>query len=170
MAAVTESRQLEILSQIYQIRLLDALREKLGAAYAPQVANNWPLDLENGGDFLAVSQLAPSAIPEFFATADKIAADLIARPPGADELARVTEPLKQQLSRASSSSAFFMYQLEGATTDPSKFTALRTLLTDLTQTTPAAMQTLAAKYLAPEKSWRLVVMPEAGKGVVGSTK
>jgi len=160
MTNIAESRQLEILSQLFQNRLLDAMREKLGASYSPQVYNSWPMDLDNGGAIIALAQLQPKAVPVFFATADEIAAQLIAHPPSADELARVTEPLKQQLTRAYTSSAFFMNQLEGASEDPRKFAALRTLLPDMTRTTPEAMQVLAAKYLRRGKSWRVAVIPE----------
>jgi zinc protease len=52
-----------------------------------------------------------------------------------------------------------MYQLEGATQDPSRITALRTLLSDYTQTTPQKMQELAARYLSPDKGWMLEVVP-----------
>ncbi len=54
-----------------------------------------------------------------------------------------------------------MYQLEGATADPGRFTALRTVLSDYTQTTPEKMQALAQRYLDPAKGWRLAVVPEA---------
>ncbi len=168
-ANVTESRQLEILTQVFQNRMLDAMREKLGASYAPQVYNNWPVDLDSGGGVIALAQLQPKGLPIFFATADEIAADLVARPPSADELARVTEPLKQQLTRAYTSSAFFMGQLEGASSDPRKFAALRTLLPDMTRTTPAAMQALAAKYLQRAKSWRIAIIPEGQKLVTELT-
>ncbi len=164
MAGITESRQLEILTQLFTNRLLDRMREKLGASYAPQVVNSWPVDLDSGGSISAFAQIQPAATPAFFAAAQEIAADLIARPPSDDELTRVTEPLRQQITRATTSSAFFMNQLEGATSDPSRFAAVRSILTDYTQTTPQAMQALAAKYLDPQKSWRLAVVPEA-KGV-----
>jgi zinc protease len=163
MTQISESRQLEILSQVFQNRLLDAMREKLGASYAPQVYNSWPTDLDSGGAIIAMAQLQPKAVPVFFATADEIAAQLVAAPPSADELARVTEPLKQQLTRAYTSSAFFMGQLEGASEDPRKFAALRSLLPDMTRTTPQAMQALAAKYLRRGGSWRVAVIPEGQK-------
>ncbi len=162
MAGISESRQLEILSQLFTNRLMDAMRERLGASYAPQVVNNWPLDLSSGGSIMAFAQLQPSATGAFFAAAQEIAADLSARPPGADELTRVIEPLRQQLTRATTSSAFFMGQLEGATQDPSRFAAVRSLLTDFTQTTPEKMQALARKYLDPQKGWRLAVVPQGG--------
>ncbi len=160
-AGIGESRQLEILTQLFTNRLLDRMREKLGASYSPQVVSSWPVDLDNGGSISAIAQLQPSAVPAFFDAAQGIAADLVARPPGADELARVTEPLRQQVTRASTSSAFFMYQLEGATTDPARIASIRTLLTDFTQTTPEKMQALAKRYLDPAKGWRLAIVPES---------
>ena len=160
MAGVRESRQLEILSQLFSNRLLDAMREKLGASYAPQVVSQWPVDLANGGAISAMAQLQPSAVPVFFTTVRDIAADLIARPASDDELARVIEPLRQQITRAATGSAFFMYQLEGATTEPAKFDALRTLLYDYTHATPGAMQVLASRYLGPDRKWELAVMPQ----------
>ncbi len=160
MAGVRESRQLEILSQLFTIRLMDAMREKLGASYAPQVVANWPLDLDNGGSLMALAQLQPTAVPTFFATADTIAADLTMRPATPDEIARVTEPLRQQLTRASSSSAFFMFQIEGATEDPSRIAALRTLLSDYTRITPEELVALAKKYLGAGRSAKIAVIPE----------
>lgn len=160
---ITESRQLEILTQIFSNRLMDAVREKTGSAYAPQVVSTWPLDLTTGGSIAAMAQTQPSAVPAFFEAADEIAADLIANPPSADEIARVTEPLRQQVTRAATGAAFFMWQLEGATQDPARIAAIRTILTDYTQTTPQEMQALAARYLGKGKSWRLEVMPQPGK-------
>lgn len=168
--SISESRQLEILSNLFQNRLLDALRERLGEAYAPQVFNAWPQDLENGGSVTALAQLSPEAVPAFFATAEQIAADLVAKPVTPDELERVIEPLRQQISRASTSSAFFMYQLEGGSSEPAKFNGLRTLLSDYTRTTPEAMQALARKYLQPGQSWRAAVLPQGKASAAAVTE
>ncbi len=161
---ITESRQIELLTQLFTNRLMDAMREKLGASYAPQVYSTWPLDLDSGGSINAVAQLQPDAVPAFFATAQQIAADLVAKPVTADELGRVIEPMRQRVTRASTSAAFFMYQLEGATTDPTRIGAIRSILRDYTVTTPEQMQALAARYLHPDKSWRLSVLPQEKTG------
>ena len=162
-AGIQESRQLEILTQLFTNRLMDAIREKTGASYAPQVFSNWPVDLDSGGSITAIAQLEPSVIPVFFRTAQDIAGDLAKAPPSADELARVIEPLRQQVTRAATSSAFFMYQLEGATADPRRLDSVRSVLTDYTQTTPEKMQALAAKYLGNGKAWKLEVIPDAAR-------
>ncbi|MCB2048095.1 MAG: insulinase family protein [Novosphingobium sp.] len=161
---IAESRQLEILSQLFTNRLLDGVREKLGVSYAPYVYSTWPVDLQAGGSITAVAQVAPKDVPVFFKVAEEIAADLIAHPATSDELERVLEPLRQQVTRAASSSGFFMQELEGATQDAQRIGSIRTILNDYTKTSPQAMQALAARYLAKGKSWRLAVLPEDQAG------
>ncbi len=160
MPGVHESRRLQVLTEVFTNRLLAAMREKLGASYAPQVFSEWPLDVNDGGSVTALAQLQPQIVPEFFKIADQIAADLAAAPPTAEELALVIEPLRQQITRASTSTAFFMYQVEGGTEDPSRFGAVRSILTDYTRITPADVQALARRYLVRDKSWRMAVIPQ----------
>ena len=157
---ISESRQLEILANVFNNRLLDEMRERAGASYAPQVAANWPLDVESGGNILALAQLKPEDVPTFFAAADAIASDLVANPPGADELERVTEPLRQRILRATTGNQFWLYQLEGATREPRIVRAIGSLLPDYARTTPAAMQELAAKYFGSREGYRVAVIPE----------
>ncbi|MDP9056935.1 MAG: insulinase family protein [Pseudomonadota bacterium] len=158
-AGLRESRQLDILAQVFSNRLLQAIREKLGASYAPQVGSTWPLDLANGGAITAMAQLQPENAARFFTVVDQIAADLAARPPSADELALVLEPLRQQINRAATGTGFFMWQLEGASQDPQRYRGLTTVMTDSTQTTADAMQALAQKYLVQNKAFRVEVLP-----------
>lgn len=158
--ALRESRQLDLLAQIFNIRLFDEMREKIGASYAPQVGSTWPLDLPSGGYIAATVQLRPQDLPAFFAAADKIAADLAANPPTADEIARVTEPMKQLITRASTGNGFYMYQLEGGAQEPGKFQDIRSILADSATTTPEAMQALAQRYLRADRNWKVEVVPQ----------
>ncbi len=157
---IRESRQLEILTQLFNNRLFDAMREHAGASYAPSVSTDWPIDMPTGGRIVASAQLEPSAVPAFFAAAEKIAADLAANPPSEDELTRITEPLKQMVSRASTGNGFWMYNLDGATFDYRRVDAVRTLVTDYSVTTPEQMQALARRYIASRRGWRMAVLPE----------
>ena len=158
--ALRTSRQLELLSQIFQNRLFDVMREKIGASYAPQVNSAWPLDLPSGGYFAATTQLRPRDLPAFFAAADTIAADLVAAPPSADEIARVTEPMKQWITRLSTGNGFYLDQLQGGASEPRKLADLRSILVDSASTTPADMQDLARRYLKPDATWKVEVVPE----------
>jgi len=158
--SIRESRQLEILTQLFNNRLLEALRERAGASYAPQVFSNWPTDIESGGTITALAQLEPEFVPIFFAEADKIAKDLAENPPTADELSRVTEPLAQLVRRASTGNTFWLYNLEGSTTDPRRVALLRSLLADYSRTDPQIMQFLADRYFGQRSPLRLAVIPE----------
>jgi zinc protease len=159
-AALRESRQLEILTQVFNNRLMDAMRERAGASYAPQVISEWPTDLPTGGTIMALAQLQPKDVPTFFSEAGRIANDLAMTPPNEDELARVTEPLRQLISRASTGNQFWLYHLEGASTDTRRIGLVRTLLDDYTRTTPEIMQALARRYFGSRPGWRLAVIPE----------
>ena len=158
-AGLHEARQLELLAQVFNNRLFDAMREKIGASYAPQVSSTWPLDLPSGGYFAATTQLRPGDLTAFFAATDKIATDLATTPPTADEIARVTEPMKQLITRASTGNGFYMFQLEGGAFAPEKFSQIRSILADYSQIAPERLQLLARRYLVADKAWRMQVVP-----------
>jgi zinc protease len=159
-ALLPESRKLEVLADVFSNRLLDAMREKAGASYSPQVSSSRPLDMDSGGRFLAIAQLPPAVVPDFFAAADRIAADLATTGPTADELARATEPMHQLLLRLQTGHTFWLNQLEGATMDANRVAMLPSLMRDYTQVTPEEMRALATKYLQPGKAYRIAVLPE----------
>ena len=162
-AGIRESRRLEILTQVFNNRLMDALREQAGASYAPQVFSKWPLDIDSGGQVVALAQLSPGMTDAFFTEADRIARELAATGPTEDELQRVTEPLYQLLMRVQTGHTFWLSQFEGASTNPERLAALGTLLPDYTRTTPEEMRALAAKYLLPSEAVKVVVVPEAAQ-------
>ncbi|MDF0541562.1 insulinase family protein [Sphingobium sp. H39-3-25] len=161
-----ESRQLEILTRIFNDRLFEKLRSTDGAAYSPSVVNNWPFAFEKGGYVLVSSQVKPASVGYFFKLTSETAADLAARPVSGDELQRAVAPMRQLLSRASTGNAFWMSQMEGATQDLRYVDAMKTMANEMLNVTPAEIQALAAKYLVPGKSWSAVVLPNgvaAGK-------
>lgn len=160
MARIRESRQLEILVQIFSNRLLDAMREEAGASYAPQAYSDWPSDIQGGGKIIALAQLKPEFVPVFFTKAEAIAADLVTNPPSLDEINRVTEPLSQRVRRASTGNQFWLFNLEGASTDPQRVELLRSLLADFSNTTPEIMQFLAQRYFGEAMPLKLAVIPE----------
>jgi zinc protease len=162
-AGLPESRQLEILVSVFNNRLIEAMRERAGASYSPQVVSNWPVDLASGGRITALAQLKPDDVPAFFAAADQIAYDLATTPATADELARATEPLKQTITRASTGNLFWLYQIEGSSADPRRLYSLNTLRSDYSETTPARMQALAQRYLVSRPGWQMAIIPEGAE-------
>ncbi|MEE1877234.1 M16 family metallopeptidase [Altererythrobacter litoralis] len=159
-ARLRESRQLSILVDLFNNRLMDALRERLGASYAPAAISDWPTDLPGGGTIRALAQLRPKDVPVFFAEADRIAQDLVENPPSEDEIQRAAQPLGQLYNRAMTSNMFILLQLEGATSDPGRVELIRSLVADHSATRGEIMQLLARRYFGGRPGWRLAVIPE----------
>src|SRR5690606_1640016 len=156
--ALPQGRKLELLAELFSNRLMDAMRERAGASYSPYVRSTWPLDVADGGNIMAMAQLPPEQVPAFFAAADRIAAELATEGPTADELARVTEPMRQLLNRVQNSHLFWLNELEGAAFDRNRLAWIPTFMNDYTQATPEEMKALAARYLGGHGGFRVKVV------------
>ncbi|MBX9861003.1 MAG: insulinase family protein [Sphingomonas sp.] len=165
--AITDSRRLDLLAQVFSDRLFDRLRSEAGASYSPNVSSSWPVGLSSGGRVIAIGQVPPDKVAFFFKLAREIAADLAAKPIDADELKRAVVPYMQLISRTSTGNTFWFSQLEGATYDERRIAAIRTLSRDVAQTTPAILQATAQKYLRPEADWTMAVVPKAAAKPAG---
>lgn len=160
-AGLPQSRKLDLLAQLFANRLLDGLRERSGTAYSPFATSNWPLDTESGGYMLALVQMAPQDVDDFYAEADRIAVDLATNGPTPDELSRVIEPIRQSIFRAQTGHTFWLNQLEGAAFDPYRVAHLGTLAADYIGTTAEDIQALAQRYLTAREGFKVMVMPRA---------
>ncbi len=161
--AITESRQLDVLAQIFSDRLFERLRQAAGASYSPNLQSQWPVGMASGGRLLAIGQVAPEKVGFFFETARKIAAELVSTPVDDDELQRIKRPMGQYIMRSSTGNQFWLQQLGGATFDPRRIDATKRIADDLIATTPAQLQAAAAKYLRPDRDWTMAVVPAAAK-------
>jgi zinc protease len=158
-AKLPESRKVDLLTRVFSNRIIDALREKAGASYSPQVFSDWPTDVPSGGRIVALAQLPPAQVPAFFTAAEEIAADLAKNGPSDEDLRRAAEPMAQLITRLQTGHTFWLNQLEGATSDPNLVVNLRSLLSDYTQTSKEELQALAQKYLQPDKAFKIEVLP-----------
>lgn len=159
--ALPQGRKLELLAELFSNRLMEAMRERAGASYSPFVRSTWPLDVASGGNIMAMAQLPPDQVPAFFVAADRIAEDLATEGPTADELARVTEPMRQLLNRVQNSHLFWLNELEGAAFDRNRLAWMPTFMHDYTEVTPEEMTALAARYLGGHDGFRVAVVPDA---------
>ena len=141
--------------------MFDQLREGAGESYSPSASSNWPIGMASGGAFVASSAIKPEAIDRFFALGKAIATDFATRPATTDEIFRVITPLREYILRASTGNQFWIGQLMGATRDPRRIDALKTLLPDYLRITPAELQQSAARWLKPDAMFMLAVKPQA---------
>ncbi len=159
-AGLPQSRKLDLLSQIVGNRLLDSLREAEGTSYTPLSVSDWPVDAESGGYLLALVMVQPDDVETVFARAQAIANELAATGPTADDLQRVTEPVRQNIFRAQNSHLFWLNRMEGGLFDPLRLANLPTLASDYLATTPEEIQALAQRYLVDNPGLRVVILPQ----------
>ena len=155
-----DARGLEVLAAVFNDRLFDRLRAEQGASYGPVVDSHWPTGFDSGGYLLVGSLLAPKDLDRFYGIARDIAADLVAKPVSADELARNAVPIREQVARASTGNVYWMFLLEGATRDPRVTAAALSMQDDIAAITAADVQRLAQQYLTPQRQWSLAILPK----------
>ena len=155
------SRDVSILGQVLQLRLTDELREKQGATYSPNASSTASVVFKNWG-YLAVSlEAPPEKLDGVVASIRKIAADLRDKPVTEDELERAKKPRIDAIEKSRVTNEYWLSTLAGAQKDPRLLDATRSVLAGLARVTPADVQTAAKTYLPDDKSWLLLVKPEA---------
>jgi zinc protease len=110
---------------------------------------------------MAIGQVPPDKTDLFFRLSREIATDLVKNPISDDELQRAKTPMQQYVMRASTGNTFWLNLLSGASYDPRKIAAARSILLDYQNVTAADLQAVAAKYLRPDKDWTMEVVPKA---------
>jgi zinc protease len=154
-----KARDTAVMGEVVNLRLIDDLREAQGATYSPQVTYNHSMVWPGYGFVSASVEIPPDKLDAFYADVRKIAADLAARPPSADELARAKTPRLDRIEKARVTNQYWLTELSGAQADPRRLDAIRAAVSGTERVSPADVQRAAALYLREDKAWRLEVLP-----------
>ena len=137
-----------LLAAIYQLRLLDEIREKLGATYTPN-AISFASDTYAGlGHMTAVAPAEPAQMDLVAQTMKSIAAGLAASPPDADEVLRARNPMLEQFQRQERQNGAWTGVVTEAQSDPAGLDRRRERRAVLESITPAELQAAAQRWLA----------------------
>ena len=153
----TVARQLDILSDVIQLRLNEEIREKQGLAYSPSSDSSNSSVFPGYGSISVTAETPPEALPTLFATIDKIVADLRDHPISEDELNRARRPAVESLTRAKAGNSYWLGQLADIQKTPGAIDEIRDHVSDLEAVTAADLQRLARLYLVDAKAWRATV-------------
>lgn len=161
-----ETERYYVLASILQLRLTDKVREAAGQSYSPD--GGWTYsNLADLGRFYAQASVTPDQVKPVEAIIDGIAADLVKNGVTQDELTRVIEPAVKGRPRARQSNSFWSFILseldapklpgsqKGFVRDREAGTEARLLAI-----TPAQLHEIAKRYLVPQNSIRIQVVPE----------
>jgi len=139
-----------LLAAIYQLRLLDEIREKLGATYTPN-AFSFASDAYAGfGHVTAVAPAEPGQMDLVAQTMKSIAAELAASPPDADEVLRARNPMLEQYQRQERQNGSWTAVVTEAQSDPAGLDRRRERRAVLESITPAELQAAARQWLSGE--------------------
>ncbi|MBI2262614.1 MAG: insulinase family protein [Caulobacterales bacterium] len=153
----TEARQVNLLSEVLSLRVLEEIRERQALAYSPGVGAN-ASDVYEGYGYIAVrGETAADKVDAFYAAVDSIVASLHEAPPTEDELNRARLPLIESLRRSQAGNEYWLAQLADVAADPREVEQTLTQISDLEAVTPADIQRLARQYLRPERAWKATV-------------
>ena len=155
------ARALNLLSSVFQLRLIQKIREEQGTTYSPQASHNPSEAYPGYGVFSGRIEARPEALAGFLDDAEAIAADLRDHPIGADEMERARRPLVDAIQRQRNGNAWWVGNLARVQTDPRIAAMIESQLADYAALTPAELQAAARAFLVPGRAWKAIVVPEA---------
>jgi zinc protease len=158
-ANLHRSRVLTLLSDVFELRLIQKIREEQGTTYSPQAGHEPSQTIRGYGLFSARIEARPEALPGFLRDVQGIAADLAARPIEADELRRALQPRLEAIQRQRNLNAWWANALARVQTRPEVATSIETMVADYTGITPAELQAAARQYLVANRATKVVIVP-----------
>lgn len=161
-----EAERFWVLSEILQLRLTDKVREAAGQSYSPN--GGWTsTSYADLGRFYAHASVTPDQVKPVEAIIDGIAADLVKDGVTQDELKRVVEPAVKSKERSRQNNGYWSAILSELDTPklPGSNTGFRKdresqYEARLQAITPAQLHEIAKRYLVPQNTIRIQVLPE----------
>jgi len=139
-----------MLSAVFQLQLIDEIREKLGATYTPN-AVSFASDAYAGfGHLTLVAPAAPAQMDLVAQTMKTLAAGLASAPPTEDELLRARNPIVEQIQRSERTNAGWTAIVAKAQSDATVLDRRRQRMEIVQSITTAELQAAATQWLTGE--------------------
>lgn len=161
-ADTRQARTLDILSDVFELRLMQKIREEQATTYSPQAGHAASFAFADYGAFAAQIEARPEALAGFLRDAEAIVADLRDRPVSADELQRALRPRVETQQRQRNGNPWWVIALGRAQADPRVVAAIAGQIAEYEGITAADLQRAARTFLQPGRAYKIVVVPEAG--------
>ncbi len=153
-------RGLNFLGQVVDDRLRLEVRERLGAAYSPGAQATASTVFKGLGGLLIQANGDPEKLAELLDACRNVAKNLSENGVTAAEVARLAEPIQNQLRDAMRTNGYWLKTLSEAQSDPSTLDSARSVLDFYANIQPEQISALAAKFLDPQNASTLIVKPK----------
>lgn len=157
-----EFRRLNLLAEIYQDRLREEIREKLGASYSPNGAASGSDALDDFGFLLGQSVGKTDDVPLLLKTMLELADSLAKEGVSEDDLDRALKPTLSQIEKAQRDNGYWLNTvLAQCQLEPTRLDLIRGRDADLKSIKVADLNALAKKYLKAESALLVGIQPAA---------
>ena len=151
---------LNLLADVLDLELTDALREKLGATYAPSVSSNMS-DVYRDFGFLTVSAvIAPDKMDEVEKAVAEVVRQLRDKPVDADVFARALAPNLERIDRQQRENGYWLALVDEAQTRADRLDRHRQRKALYRSLDPQQLQARARKYLGADKRLSVRIVSE----------
>jgi zinc protease len=159
---IKRARTLELLRSVFELKLIERVREAEGATYSPS-AQAFFAHANPGYGYLGVSlDLVPGDVDRFFGVVDQIAASLAAGAITPDELERARAPILQEFQHGLEDNQYWLRVIATAQSDPRALDRHRSTERDYLAATIADLRAAAARYLRQDHAFRIAILPRSG--------
>ncbi len=153
----------DMLAAVMGLRLIDVVREELGATYTPDASSVDQSTYKGFGYLTASAPVAQGSMDAVAGAIRKIAADLRASPPTADEMLRARQPILERWQRQTRQNGSWVALVAEAQSRPDYLERRRTRAAVLEAITPADVGAAADRYLDPKAAIEVRVIPQPAK-------
>ena len=153
-------RVLSVLAEVFSDRLRVQVRQKLGEAYSPDVANNSNDVYPGYGYALALISADPKLTAELADDARAIGDELAKSGVTQDEFDRAITPVRKSIVEYRRQNTYWLARvLAGSQAFPQRAERARTLATAYDQITPEQVSAAAKEFLGADRAVRVLIVP-----------
>ena len=149
----------DLLAEVMGLRLIDVVREELGATYTPNASSVDSSTYKGFGYVSASAPAAPSSMDAVAGAIRDIAGELRTAPPTADELLRARKPILERWQRQQRENNSWVGLVAEAQSRPELLDRRRTRAAVLGAIAPSDILAAAKRYLDPAAALEIRVLP-----------
>ncbi len=146
-----EDMGLTLLAGLVRLKGLETLREELAATYSPSVSNSTSSDYVDVGTMSLSAVVDPAQADEVRTIITRLASELRNETVSDDFLLRARQPVLENIRQSRENNGFWLGVASDAQSEADRLDRVREQVAVLESWTPAELQELAQKYLAPER-------------------
>jgi zinc protease len=151
---------MSLLADVVQIRLIDELRENLGATYGASAGSDMSETYKGRGTFTISTNGDPKDVDKIEAAVDKVIAEIVAAPVEADLFERARKPTLESYADWRKHNATWINIVDQAQTRPTRLQRFRFNEEQYRSITADEVWEAAKKYLTGERHFAFRVIPQ----------